>query len=425
MMRIWTLTKKDLNVILRDRASLVWLFILPIVFLIIFGGLVSFAMGGSQEEDQDDTRMAIYVVNEDPSGELAQQFITHLDQVGGYRVEELDRVTAEQRLSKLVINRFLVLPANFSTNLEQGIPVNLTLVVHPDAGQYFTEIILRVVEGVARDMALELQLYDGIRRLGEMQAGNPEALEAFDPERVLAQAKAQFERSRFTPLVAIEQGFPGSTERETSGQAVFDLSRSIVPGMTVLFVFLAAPTVARSIYEERKMGSLRRLLAAPLLRSELMLGKLLPILLLVLAQIVIMFAFGAFILPLLGIGRLGIGEDPLAWAVTSFVIALCSTSLGILIAAVARSEGQISGLGNALMWVAGFLGGALLPSFLIDQITPLNILSRLVPQYWAVQAYTDLLARSKGLVDVLPELGILMIFTVVFFMIGVRRFKFE
>lgn len=424
-MRIWTLTKKDLSVILRDRASLVWLFILPIVFLIIFAGLVSLAMDGSSEAEEEDTRLVIFVVNEDLDGELAQEFIDHLNKVGGYRVEELDRATADQRLSKLVINRYLVLPDNFSADLEQGKAVSLPLVLHPNSGQNVTEIVLRVVEGVARDMALELQLYDGIQRMGEMQAGNPDALEAFDPERVLAQAKSQFERSRLTPLVEIEQESPSSGESKAEEEGEFDLSRSIVPGMTVLFVFLAAPTVARGIYEERKMGSLRRLLAAPLSRSELMFGKLLPILLLVLAQIVIMFAFGALILPLLGIGRLGIGEDPLGWGVASLVIALCSTSLGILIAAVARSEGQISGLGNALMWVAGFLGGALLPAFLIDQITPLNILSRLVPQYWAIQTYTDLLARGKSLVDVLPALGILMVFSVVFFFIGVRRFKFE
>jgi ABC-2 type transport system permease protein len=128
---------------------------------------------------------------------------------------------------------------------------------------------------------------------------------------------------------------------------------------------------------------------------------------------------------LLGMGTLGIGQSPLAWAVASMVIALCSTSLGIMIASLAKSEGQISGLSNALLWVAGFLGGALVPAFLIQQMPTLNFLSRLVPQSYATQAYYDVIARGASVVDILPSLGMLLVFTTVFFFIGVRRFRFE
>jgi ABC-2 type transport system permease protein len=160
-------------------------------------------------------------------------------------------------------------------------------------------------------------------------------------------------------------------------------------------------------------------------RWELLAGKMLPILILTLIQIGFIFAAGAVILPLLGFGRLGIGNDPLAWAVTSFTIALCSTCLGILIASVAKSEAQITGLSNALLWVAGFLGGALIPAFILQTIPILSLLSRLVPHYWATTAYYDILARGKGLVEVLPSLGALLLFSMAFFFLGTRRFRFE
>lgn len=422
-MNIWHITKKDLQVILRDRTSLVWLFVLPIVFLAIFGGLAATAWGDSSEADSEDTRTPLVVINENQGGDLAERFLVDLDRAGGYRVVLSQREDAEDQMRKVSITRYLVLPANFSADLAQGKPVSVQLILHPDANVMGTQNLLQMIQGVAKDTSLELQLYDGIQHMGEMQAGEAQALQAFDPQRVLAQAKSQFERSRVQPLITIAQSTPAkATEAEAP---VFDLSATIVPGMAVLFVFLAAPTVARSIYEERKMGSLRRLLAAPLTRSQLLLGKMAPILLLTLAQVCLMFLFGGLVLPLVGIGKLGVGEDPLAWAITSIIIALCSTSLGIMIAAVARSEAQISGLSNALMWVAGFLGGALIPVFLIQQIPVLNILSRLVPQYWAIQAYYDILARGKGLADVLPALGILLVFSGVFFLLGVRRFRFE
>ena len=43
----------------------------------------------------------------------------------------------------------------------------------------------------------------------------------------------------------------------------------------------------------------------------------------------------------------------------------------------------------------GFLGGALIPTFLIQQMPTLNILSRLVPQSWATRAYYDVIARGR------------------------------
>jgi ABC-2 type transport system permease protein len=423
MKNIWNLTKKDIKIILKDRAAVMWLFILPVVFILIFAGLATLTYGKSSDEEEEDTRTPLAVVNNDPDGVLAARFLADLDGAGVFRVETTSLADAEARLNILKISRYIVIPAGFSTDLAQGNPVTVQVITHPDGYAQGNITLLQLLNGIAKDTSLELQLLDGIRQMGEMQAGNPEAAQVFDPEKTLTQARSQFERSRTTPLVRVTSRILAEEEKQNA--EVLNLSTSSVPGMAVLFVFLAAATVARSIYEERKNGSLRRLMSAPLLRSELLLGKMLPIWLLTLVQIAVIFLFGALVLPILGAGRLGIGNNPLAWVVTSLVIALCSTSLGIFISAIARSEGQISGLSNALLWVAGFVGGALLPSFMIEQIPMLNVLSRFVPQSWATRAYYDILARGAGLVEVLPSLGMLLLFSGIFFFIGVKRFKFE
>ncbi len=423
MKNIWNLTKKDLKVILKDRGAITWLFILPVVFILIFSVLIRFSGGSSSSDQEADTRTPLKVVNLDPGGALTGNFLEALDRAGAYRVEETSQAEAELAVKYLKIQRYLVIPANFSADLAQGKSVSVQMVNHPDANVQGTQSLLQTVNGVAHDTSLELQLLDGIRRMGEMQAGNPVAEEAFPTDKILAQAKSQFEASRITPLIAIT-----SRTLEQEGKlnlSSFDLSTTAVPGLTVLFVFLAASVVARGIYEERKTGSLRRLVSAPLQRQELLLGKMLPIWLLTLVQIIIIFLVGALIMPILGIGALGVGQNPLAWAITSIVIALCSTSLGIMISSLAKTEGQISGLSNALLWVAGFLGGALIPTFLIEQIPMLNVLSRLVPQSWATRAYYDILARGVGLAEVLPSLGMLLLFSAIFFFIGLRRFRFE
>lgn len=422
-MNIWYFIKKDLAVFFRDRGALIWLFILPAVFISIFAGLSKLTSGGSSESEAKDNRVPLSIVNQDESGEQAKLLVEQLGAPDAFRLLPLTLSEADAQLKRYSIRRYLLIPSTFSADLEAGTPVGLTLITHPDSDQGTDQIAMTMINGIARSLSLELQIIDGIRVMGQMQAVNPDAQSAFAVEKVMAQAKSQFENSSKQPLIAVQQVNPVKEE----GKVVpdFDLGESILPGMSVLFVFLASMTVARGVYDERRDGSLRRLLAAPLRKSELMLGKMAPMLILIIIQIIFIFLIGGLLLPLLGFGTMGIGNDPLALVLVSLAMAVCTVSLGIFLAGIARSEGQITGIGNAVLWVAGFLGGAIIPAFILQQISALNIISRLMPHFWATSAYYDLLARGRGLVDVLPNIGMLLLFSAVFFFIGLRRFRYE
>jgi ABC-2 type transport system permease protein len=421
-MNIWNFIKKDWALYFRDRGALLWLFVLPLVFVTIFAGLARMSMGDVTEEEAKDTRTPIPVVNLDVGGELADQLLNQLDKVQGFKGQVYAADAAEQALERLRINRYVIIPEDFSEKLSQGERVSLTLVVHPDASSSTTQTLVDILSGVGDSLSLELQILDGIRQMGVMQADNPDAQSMFNSERVLEQAKSQFDASREQPLVSVIERSPMISEEKSMD---LDLSASFVPGVCVLFVFLSASSVARSLFDERKSGTLRRLMSAPLSHATLLAGKMVPIFLLTLIQIIIIFAAGAFLFPLMGFGRLNIGADPLAWAITSLLIALCSTCLGVFISTLARTESQVSGISNALLWVAGFLGGAIFPAVFLQQIPLMNILMKIVPQSWAIMSYYDVLTRGKGLVDIWQNLVILLGFSIVFFVIGARRFKFE
>src|SRR4030066_896792 len=207
-MNIWNLTKKDLAVILKDRGAILWIFILPVVFLVIFAGLASAQGGGSSEDEAEDTRTSLRVVNNDPNGTMAQRFINEIDQSESFRVVLSDEQSAEQSLEMIKITWYVIIPPEFSANLSEGKPVNIVVVTHPDANMQQTQTLLQIINGIAKDTSLELQLLDGINQMGEMQAGNPDAEQAFQADKVMAQAKSQFDQSRITPLVAVDQVVP-------------------------------------------------------------------------------------------------------------------------------------------------------------------------------------------------------------------------
>ena len=190
-----------------------------------------------------------------------------------------------------------------------------------------------------------------------------------------------------------------------------------------MFAFLTAQATASSIFDEKRAGTFRRLLAAPLGKWELLIGKMLPNFVIAILQMVVIVAASLVLLPLVGQDAPSLGNSPLGLILVTILVALCSASLGILLGALCRTESQVGGVSSVVLWVAGMVGGAFIPAFVLGDF--LNTIGKVVPHYWALQAYNDLMIRGQGLADILPELGILAGLTAVFFVIGLRRLKFD
>src|SRR5262249_38684387 len=108
-----------------------------------------------------------------------------------------------------------------------------------------------------------------------------------------------------------------------------------VPGNAVLFGFFIALTCALGFAEERRSGTWRRLLAAPVPSWKLLATKLIPYVALGTVQVGLLFVIGA-----VGFGMQVAGSVP-ALAVLTVGVACCATSLGLLIASVSTTEKQI------------------------------------------------------------------------------------
>jgi ABC-2 type transport system permease protein len=406
---------KDLRIFFKDRGAVVLLFLLPLMFIVIFSGaLASIGDGG-----EEDTRILLPVIDLD-GGAAAQTLVDGIAGAGGVRVERHTQGDARTLLDENVAGRVLTIPAGFSAGLADNRQVTLRLTSHPDADPQKTEAVRLVIEGVALDMALESQILASLQQMGDMQANVPEEQRAFTPERTIAQARSQFERSRTRPLVAVLQTVPGSEgEREEMPNAI-QLS---VAGFTIMFVFLTGQTTARSIYDEKRVGSFRRLLAAPISKASLLVGKMIPNFITALVQTAVIFAFGMVGMRLLGLTPLTLGDSPLGVVLVAVLVSLCSSGFGVLIAALARTENQISGLSSVLLWIMGILGGCFVPAFILENF--LGPLPMIVPHYWANRAFNDLLVRGSGLADVVTEMVVLLGFTALFFAVGLWRFDFE
>jgi ABC-2 type transport system permease protein len=419
-MSVWSITSKDLQVFIKDRGALVMLFLLPFVFIVVFAliGQNVDLSGGSGVE-----LVPLPVVNADPHGQAAQEFLAALEDTGKIQIVLDEAAAIERRLNTSQIEYALYIPVDFTTSLAAGDQTTLRLRLHPYYSQAPVMAVERAISRASREYLMMVYLNKGLEQMAAMQAASPDSGDTFSQARIQQQVEVQKAAAEQRPLIRVVETVPAAKDEAENQVDIPGLGQTTVVGMAVLFVFLAAQSTAQSFFKEKRLGSFRRLMAAPLSKSSLLAGKLLPNLILSLVQIAVILITGGFLIQLFGAAPLDLSSDPLGLLVASLAIALCSTSLGIFIAAIAKTENQVGGLSTAILFMAALLAGSFVPIFLFPE--GIEKLARFVPHYWANQAYYGLIFRNQTLVGIWPNIAALLIFTLAFFLIGLWRFKFD
>ena len=196
-----------------------------------------------------------------------------------------------------------------------------------------------------------------------------------------------------------------------------------VPAWTLFGVFFIAQHLATSILEERRLGTVTRLLVSPAPRASLLLGKLLPCLIVNLAQVAVLFGVGVLVMPALGAPRLELGAHPLVLVPISIAASLSATGLGLLLATLSRTIEQLGGIGTMVTLTMAALGGVMVPRSIMPPT--MRTLGLATPHAWALGAYQGVLIRGESLTQVAPAIAMLLGFAIVFFGIALARFRWE
>ena len=417
------LTIKDLKVLFKDTGGIVTLFLMPAMFIFV----MSNALAGTFT--RNDKLIDVLVVNED-RGSIGATLVDSLKTGGGFNVQTdwdgatLTRASAEKLIVDQKYSIALIIPADFTAQIQARLgttdttPVPIDLIVDPATSEQMLGPVKGAVAGLAQQAAMSNLMPMGIGLMLDSIQQNGGNI----PAPMRAQLTANTDQTSTLSggnLVELNQVQPAGMTVEKFPNSV----QQNVPGWALFGVFFIAQMVATSILEEKKVGSFRRLLAAPMSRATLLLGKLLPYLIINLIQIALMFAVGVFVLPLTGLPRLELGQHPEGLILVSVCASLAASGLGLLLAAVGKTAEQIGGLGSLLVVTLAAIGGVMVPRFVMPQF--MQTLSFISPHAWAISAYQDILVRGYGIAQILPACGALLLFAAVFFGIAVWKFKWD
>jgi ABC-2 type transport system permease protein len=93
----------------------------------------------------------------------------------------------------------------------------------------------------------------------------------------------------------------------------------------------------------------------------------------------------------------------------------------LLVGARARSAQQASVLGPTIGIALGFVGGCNWPLEIVPR--PMQVLALATPHGWAMSALTAIVGEGAGLVDVLPQVGVLLAVAAVLLPLSARSFR--
>lgn len=416
--QILAITWKDLKIFFKDLGAVAMIFLQPFMFIVV----MSYALGGLFEPGED--QIQLLAVNQD-QGIQATAILRQLDDMDAFQVETawggqpLTREMAERLIIEGKRNLALVFPPDFSAVLEQDPAAaerrttRILVIVDPATSSQFVEPILGTLQGLVERGTYNAMMPKGLDYLFERLAPQTpvEQRETFKAQAQEAMSGGLLGGGE--PVVTLERTAPAGMQVEKYP----DTFQQNVPGYTIYGIFWIVSLLAGSVLEEKREGTFRRLLVAPMNRAVMLAGKLVPYYIINLVQLVIMLGASSLLF------GMSLGHSPAGLVVVSLSAAATATGLGVLVSALARTEAQVGGLTVLLLLTMSALGGCFVPRFIMPEW--LRTIGLITPHAWALDAYQDLLVRGYGLRDVLPKVGVLVAFAGAFFGIGVWRFRFE
>jgi ABC-2 type transport system permease protein len=367
------LARMDAAHLLRRRETLLWTFVMPIVFFYFIGTILGNSSGPSKDE--------LAVSAPPDAGFLADQLLARLEQQG-YHV-----IRAQEPKEFLRFRRRLSIPAGFTDSVLAGKPMKIRF-------DRTGEDMSADYDRVRLYRAVYTTLADLIVVSGENAQASKQAFEKLAAEPRMLTLHVQPAGKRLDPPSGFEQS---------------------VPGTMVMFTLLVLFTSGGvSLTVERNQGILRRLASSPMSRGAVVLGKWGARMSLGVVQIAFALIAGTVLFHV----RWG-PNLPMVLLVYGSLAA----ALGMLLGNFGRTEGQVIGLGVIASNIFAGLGGCWWPI----EITPLwtQRLALAFPTGWTMDALHKMMNFGASPGSVLPNVCVTAAAAVAAGYILSRSFRFQ
>jgi len=395
------LFKKDLKLFLSDRRSVLLTFLLPIILISLF----AFAFGGIGGNN-DPAPKKLLVTDLDQSA-ASQAIVAKLDSLEGLTIITQPLDEAKSKITAGKYPAVLIFHSGFEKAITSGEELPLEL-MYDQAREAEIGMLQPVLIGTVMSSVGKQRVTANISSFLDKNYG------------YLGDAVTD----------KIMQDITGDDSNPTSSMMQSELKMTsivgdkkeanigliqAVAGTAILMLLFSVAGLGTSILEEKENGTLSRLRYSPMSSNTILYGKMLFTFFIAILQLTVMFLFAwvAFGLDL----TTNVPALLLMILATGFAV----SSIGVFLAAIAKSRQQAQSLSTLIILVMSAIGGSMIPLFVMPAI--MQKIAVFSVNYWGIQGFYDIFWRNLSLMEIMPRILVLLSIGIVMTLISLRLFR--
>lgn len=404
----------------RDRAAFVLAFVVPVVFFSVFASI----FGGSSSRAAT-RQIPVVIVDEDRTANSAR-FIAALKREKGLRVVGFrtlpdgrklavsDAAAAESLVRAGEAPIALVVPKGFGATPIRFGPAEggprlqvLADTSDPIAPQVFTGLLQKVAMTAMPDVMAET----GIEQLDRWGGDLTPEQKARLRQNVASLREETRTEAGSGPdagggLVAVDvRDVLGETKKNPTVAV-------LAAGLGVMFLLFSAAGAGGALIEEVESGTLDRVLSTRVTMTQLLLGKMLYLSTIAVAQLTVMFLWGELFF------GVELHRHVAGFLVMTVVTALACSAFGLVLAALSRTRMQLVALSNLLILLMSALGGSMFPRYLLSE--GVQKFGLITLNAWAIDGFLKVFWRDAPITALAPQVAFLVGAAVVLFTLARR-----
>ena len=377
--------KKEFLLLIRDRAGLAMLFIMPIALVLIMTLLQDSSFRMLEEK-----KLPVVILNNDDDV-FGENIVEGLSQSKFFEITVFDETNTQGLKEEVAAGNYLigiVIKKGATTSIRK----NLNKDIYHQFPEEITEAITLDTTGAGATVKVDV-FFDPVLK-NSFKHSILSALREFS-SGVEAQIIYDTYASLFQELLGVEMKKPDKQHRlvEFNEQYASNLKQATVPNSvqhnvpawTLFAMFFIVIPLAGNIISERTSGVSLRLKTMPGSVLPSLLGKVTVYFVIGILQAFLMLLIGVYLLPYLDLPRLDIGHQWLAILLLTMVVSAAASGYGILIGTVFSSQEQASIFGAISVVIMAAVGGIWVPTFMMTDL--MQTISKISPLNWGLTGY--------------------------------------
>lgn len=397
---------KDTLLLVRDKAGLCMMFLMPMLLVVIMTKLQDSTFNSINE-----THIPLIFLNNDADslGMTIERQISSSAIFDVTKASPADSSAREKLIAAVARGEYMtgiIIPKNATKTIRDNVHLYVSAAFSGNASeQAANPVQIEIYIDPVTKSSFRNALMSALRE----QSARTES--SFLSQAIVAEVNRYFPVA--IPDINITDGFVNFSEKYALSKedaAIPNSTQHNIPAWSMFAVFFIAISLSGNIIKEREDGSYTRLLTMPCPYHLYTFAKATVYMCVCMLQYSAIFLMGVYLFPALGLPSFSIGVNIFPAIVMGISSAAAAIGYGIAIGRVAGTHQQAAIFASVSTVIMAAIGGIWIPVFVMPSF--MKYASMISPLNWGLEGFYKILIRNGDIFSILPQCAASIIFAI-------------